>query len=910
MADTDKKAQTPSTYISPLRAGFDFHFDSAYTIYPYTYESTDEVENTYSMEVTEPSGKVIRIPDYVRIARGGGVITEEGENVGITLNLTSGVYQVRYVYKREGFQSGSKTNTATYKFQAVENQYPIHKQTVEEVIDRIFDLIEPKCYDSATQTYVKPPRFHFEYKHPENTEAGKAERKLFNQTAPEFAFTRMTLREVLQEIGKFIHAEPRLKSVKSGAWIFDRYGEQEYAKFKRVKDGEIIPFNEHPYVGKMVRYGINTVNTHIESDAENFVNRLDKLGGTIAEPYRNGAETLRADRAYLRFEDDESSMYFPTPMGIMDVTKLYWVDINGDAGKAGAKYDITAYVFEQTAYDAELSSYDEQYPRSKAFGLYFTQGEKHIRGFFFKNEKWKKEVFANYAIVNILEQVTQKPLKNILTGHYPELAFELVYTPIYGTRLAHGKSYTGDLLKRPFALMYNQSANVIETRYYGEHVKGVAQRLGNAEKVVQIMLLNPNNVPKIGQKWDDEYYISYVKGKAIPDCIGVEIGLTKNFNRLSEYVGANSYKRYYEVSERMAVDRRTLYRDYLVITDKTSVTEKDCFVNASTLCAVANTFYQSAERLAFGEHFLETEIASCVQAQGFTKSLNSLTSVLLPVISSAFGNVMNFTWSYKDNYSAGVSSTYQNNGKTGDDHVNGYFGAEVTYGDYYGQMYYQKYTLQGRISGITLQQSLALPQAHSGNVRVSYAGTQAVSNDVYRIIRKDSREVLSQSYQIEYVTDKKNLIIGSALARNNPMIGGIETKARARLYILPDRVNQFTNDEIDLDSGTFVAEMFKNVSIDPNRYMELQFNTVNGSNYISCPGRMATVTGKAWAIVSAPYDGTPYEEQDEEGNVQTVTPHYGGELLLAENIDVNVGDTIAKFNIVPTHDIFEFTKRS
>lgn len=909
MADTDKKAQTPSTYVSPLKAGFDFYFESAYTIYPYTYESTDEVENTYSMEVTEPNGNVIRIPDYVRIARGGGIITEKGENVGVGVKLTSGMYQVRYVYKREGFQSGSKTNTATYRFQVVENQYPTHKPTVKEVIERVLELCEPLCYDLETKTYVRAPRFHFEYKHEENTEAGKAERKLFDQIAPEFALTRMTLREQLQEIGKFIHAEPRLLSVKSGAVIYDRYGEQEYATFKRVKDDAIIPLNQHPYVGKIQRYGIDTVNTHIESDAENFVNRLDGIGGTVTDPYRNGAETLRADRAYLRFEDNESSMYFPTSLPIMDVTSLFWVDIMGYAGTAGMRYNITPYVFEQTAYDAELSSYSEQYPRSKAYGLYFAQGEKHLRGFFFKQENVTSGVFANYAIVNILEQATQKSLKNILTkDNYPTLSFELTYTPIYGARLAHGKAYTGDLLKRPFALMYNQSANVIETRYYGEHVKGVAQRLGNAEKRVQILMLKPENIPKIGQKWDDEYYISYIKGKAISQFIAIEIGLTKNFNRLSEYVGANSYKRYYEISERMSVERRTLYRDYLVITDKTSVLEKDCFINVSTLGAVVNSFYQSPDRIVYsvGGYTLETNIASCVQAQGFTKSLTPLTAVLLPVISSAFGNVMGFTWSYKDNYSAGVSSTYQSNGD-----VEGYFGAEVTYGDYYGKMYYQKYELQGGKERPTLSQALALPKAPNNEPIVHYSGTAGV----YRVIQKDNREIITQSYQMEYMTDKKGLIIGSALARNNPMIGGIQnvdfgSKRPARLYIFPDRLNQFSNDELDLDNATLVAEVFKNDEGSTNN-MEFSLQVAgDGSSYLSCGGKGATVAGKAWAIVSTPYTGEPYDEQDADGNIVTVTPKYGGELLIGENKEINVGDMISRFNIVPTHDIFEFTKRS
>ncbi|MDE6274345.1 MAG: hypothetical protein K2L87_04790, partial [Clostridiales bacterium] len=92
--------------------------------------------------------------------------------------------------------------------------------------------------------------------------------------------------------------------------------------------------------------------------------------------------------------------------------------------------------------------------------------------------------------------------------------------------------------------------------------------------------------------------------------------------------------------------------------------------------------------------------------------------------------------------------------------------------------------------------------------------------------------------------------------------------------------------------------------------LQFRFLSNNGAPYLASDGKIATARGKAWAIISTTYDGESYMEQDEDGEPQPVTPHYGGELLLAENVDINVGDTIAKFNIVPTHNIFDFIKRS
>lgn len=900
-----RKAVRPNTYISPLKPEIEFEFVSCRKIYPYSQHIPSGHFNKWNLSVYRNS---VLIKDSVREFTIYSPHDEIGNKNGFITKLEVGTYQAVYThtYVDGEIIHSQVTVTATYTFQVVENQYPLKKSTIKEVIERILDVAEPlvvKRNDDNTATYVKPPRFKFEYKYPEDTEDGKAERALFNQTAPEFTFTRMTLRECLQEIGKFIHAEPRLTK-NCTTWIYDRYGEQDFATYRQNVNGQVTPLNQHPYKGKRSVYDINVACTSVESQVDNFVNRLDKIGGTITEPYRGGALSLRTDTAYVRFEDAESSMYFPTPVGIMDVTSFYWVDVSGLAGTAGERYDITPYIFEHAIYNAELSSYDTKYPRSKAYGLYFTQGQKNINGFFFKNEEWSDGVLADYAITNILREVTNKS-KLDLSKKYPELCFELTYTPIYDARLTHGKSYTGDMLKKPFTLMYNQSANVVETRYYGEHLKGVAERLGNVEKTVSLYMRNVGNVPKIGQMWDEDYYISSVKGSVVLDGIALEIGLSKKFNRLSEYVGANSYKRYYEVSERMSQDRRTIYKDYFLITNQTiRGLPSECFITDAAFSSVANVFYQSESgnlAASNGDPVpLVNDIVSCVSAQGFSKTFKPSNAVLLPVISSAFGNNMEYTWSFKDNYSAGISSTPQSNGT-----ISGYFGAEVTYGDYYGREYYQRFSLQIRGSEITLDEALALPNDFTDEQAKTVFGTP---EEHYRVLRKDSREVLNQSYSIEYVTDIKNIVIGSALSRNNPTIGGINPKANAVLYILPERVNQFSNDDMDLTNATAVYEYANDLtSADP----QIKLSRGGGlfMPILLFKGVSAPVNGKAWAIVSKRYEGEPYQAENENGDVETIVPQYGGELLLAWNGDISAGDTVGEFNIVAVHDIFDIIKK-
>lgn len=338
------KAQTPDTYVSPLPAGQEFEFVSASKIYPYPIpsEPTGYWYGFYKQDVLYNGNNIFTHSFQVKID--AGVVTIEGTDEGYISKLSSGIYQVVYTLLVPE-EDPSKASKATYTFQVVQNQYPLKKPTVKDVIERILRLCEPLVWDRSKGDYVKPPRFKFAYKYPEDTEDGKAERALFAQVSPEFTFTRSTLREQLQEIGKFIHAEPRLLG-DMRTFIFDRYGEQDLATYERIMDGAITPFNQHPYKGKRFAHDIGVACTIVESDVDNFVNRLDKKGGTITEPYRGGAITLRTDTAYLRLEDSEG-LYYPTSRPVMDITKMFWLDFEGLAGTPNARYEITPYLFEK-----------------------------------------------------------------------------------------------------------------------------------------------------------------------------------------------------------------------------------------------------------------------------------------------------------------------------------------------------------------------------------------------------------------------------------------------------------------------------------------------------------------------------------------------------------------------------------
>lgn len=803
----------------------------------------------------------------------------------------------RFVYDYSIISPGISNNySIEYNVFGQSNYYPLKPWTLKEVIDRALELAEPLVWDKEAQEYVKEPRFKFRYK--TNAGLGNAEeRALFAQYSPEFTFTRCTLRELLQEIGGFIHAEPRLDQYNTV--YFDRYGEQEIATYYDFIKKERLELNQYSYTGKTVSYGIEQACTRVDSYVDNLVNQISIGKGTVGQPYQDGYQSMRTDSSYVRFT--ESNMIFPTVFPVLQPIALRWVDYSGIAGAAQTRYDITPYLFEKSIYDSQLSSYTDVYPASKAFALYYTQGEKNIGGFFFKVDDWTGGALKNYAIVNILRAVTGK--NDLDISDYTKLCFELVYIPTYSARVGHSKQYIGDWLNYPRSIAQNQSANMVETQYYGENIKGLAERLGTIEKTYTFYMMHQSNLPTAGKLWDDSYYISTVSVEILSDRFKCTIGLSKNFNRKSKYIGANSYKRIFEVSERMVQERQSIYTDYLIITSPSTMppaSKRNVLMNMTTFVNVRNTFYQALSSDSSRDR------VSAVIIQGETKNGKEvLPKVILPVIASAFGNAMEFSWEFQDNYSAGMRAVEAQNGS-----ASGMFGQEVQYCDYYGRMYYENFNLyvMGSVNAANpFSYPLYVTETTPGTQSYAVAGTY----ENYPIIkRKDSREAIKENYGIEYVTDLENIIIGSALAANNPMVSGVNAQARAKLVILRNRINKFSR-KVNLSTGIITGNVLAEYELGAGSG-ELNMTITSsqgGPVYLASFGLEATVAGKAWALVTPVYYGEPYTVEDEDGNVSTITPEYGGELLIGCNQTISEGDVIAKFNIVGCHDVFDYLKQ-
>lgn len=877
---------TPGSYVTPLPCG-SFNFVSAHTIFPYDDKSLSS-HFAYGQTVLYNGAQIWENTYEIRYLSSGET-QYIGQDIGYADPLNSGTYEVRYSFQFFSVSGLKEVEVNTsYTFIALQNQRPLKRWTITDVINRLCDIAEPLRLDEK-------PRFrlqgtNYEGVGPQYRSGSQAER--FDKVlAPQFSFTKSTLRECLQQCGKIIHGEPRVDIAQDtdGTYFyeisFDLYGQTDRA-------GVYV----FPYIQKTVSQVIDSYASYLDSNAENLVNQLDKHSGVIVEPYDSGFKTVRTETLYVRITD--ANMLIQTQYPIYSIEKLECGYISQDGGTAIPPADITPYVFESSIYNTRLSSYEDQYPYSKAYALYYTQGQKNIQGLNFKPEHPVSSVFENYAILNILNRVTGKSVDvpqaettadGYLEGGYPLLAFRVTYIPFYTSRVGQTKVNYQDF-PVPAALIYNQQANVIESRYYGENLKGAIARIGNVEKSVTYNILRLRDIPRAGQLYDEEYYISAVSVEFLPTYIKCTLGLSKDFNRLSQYIGISSVKRFSEVSQGQAVERNTLWREYIVVGDDLAA-DADTDINLNVMAAVRNTFLQSS---SFNDPL------TCVLAYGGTwGSTDDLPVVALPVVSSAFGNSVAFSWEYEDNYSAGATSQYASSG-TGSAEVTGYFQNNYQYTDYYGRMYYYNFEIrtQGEYINDATEQAEIGTELPRGNL--SWGGSTYIETYAPRVLRKDNREKLQCNFQIDFVSNRKGLIIGSALAAYCPLVRGADSSLAAKLYIFDEPLNKFINHiegslDIDFTQATGYDIRVSQLN-DSGQFTVSRFSANN----------VFPVAGKAWAICTQQHNESETVE-DEQGHETTQTVQYGGDVLVAQNMDFAAGDAFPTVYFTKKKEVFDKT---
>lgn len=804
-----------------------------------------------------------------------------------------GTYSVYYEIDQEKNLWGNRLiYTTGRKFEiSVFDELPDHtKLTIARILERILYAGETRREDIDEQRFELANSIYEKYK---------------DRISPEFSLTRSTMWEALKTPAGHVHCVPRLNwDENSNAYriiTFDELGRMEECKLKAMHNNTPIAWD--------IRKSLDSYCGEINSYVDNLVNTRDDIVGTITEPYDGGWKSVRAKDGEFIIIDDSAAFIMSRPN--MRISKL-------EIKYGDKEADITKYLFEEAEYRT-LSTFEGTFPYSTGYALKFEQGGSEITELAHISKSEMEiipdigDIFKTEAIINI----GKAEGLDIASGDFRNILYRVTYSPISSARIVEEKPYIEDC--NGYSRNYNIAGNMIESEYLGEHLKGAIARLGNDIEYRTYMFERGKDVPKPGTILDGKYIMKVTTQMSSVRFIKATLMLSSNYNQKNEYVAIDSNVRYYDVSEKQSVERHVNYKEKVVIGDKVNSNDVlTTTIDYSIFCGVAQTEISGGVSAYYGTtsfDFFDGEIVSAVPSNAqhnvtisgstiritassrlikrtvegslaikYHKLLNSpmaspaavelfakifsggvansriswawfrgdsANRIFLPCLSQACGNSLVFNFACQDNYAAGWNIVKEGGGE-----IIKRIQTQVSYADAFGE--FEKLEIRmGNSDGLPnekaveeMARELPLWTAQTTPEGLLFTGSNPL------IISKDSREKLNFTYQLNCVANRRDIIIGSALCRQNPLVANVKDRY-IECFFLPDKINKFAT-TIDVTNG-YAA------------WGSLTFDNVDGRRFCLSSGiNLSAFEAKSVAWVDA---------SDGSSNAK---------LLIGENIDIPI----------------------
>lgn len=733
--------------------------------------------------------------------------------------------------------SGKATVTATYSgIYVLTNIEPTTPYTIATVIQRILNAglgnnngaytLDPNLYDFLNAI-----------------------------PAPEFCITRKNLYEALLEVAGYgrVQGIPTL--------IQDSNGDFTVVSFTLLSNN--TPWNPtYTDINKYIAY-------QDEQDAESYCGGIEiyvdnlvdnSTGGSVEQPF---AKTVRTESADLVINDNAAIIPTEFPIwSVQSVTQAY---------VAAGVYvgDISPYIFEKSQYD-NLTSYIGDFPYAKQYAFYYVQGQPNLYGLTLKPETATDIDAAtqDFAAVAI---AARKGKNYDSSNGISAFAYQVNYTPITTRRLRQYKANMTDGFPTSNVLFYNPSTNIADSRNLGEHAAAQLQKIGNLLEIRTYRIDRLADLPEKGMTVGDSI-ITQVDLEFELLSIKATIYLTK-YNRLSEYIGINSTKRFYEVSEKQSVQRALNYSFVAGVGTAGAYTSADLGFTETTVQTFAETFNPN-QIVAF------LSKVQCVVATTYDADGNPIESPTLHTVSSnGFGKSSAFFFSFEDNYSAGNQAVYCSYTPSGK-------GAQklqraVRYSDETGRFYSLKMEYYTRIQvaaadDITYNDQLSTSSAQGFCDALPVIDPTIFSNltppnntpifTLNKVVDKNGGEQISVDFQIHFAANAEGYIVGNALgARNTLVVGYTNTEnIYTPTYVCLPYTLAYNQETIPVSD----IETYKVTAPTITPFYDTIGNTTKA--YVQI-GQVTNTTGTAaqsWAVV-----------------------HQDGAILLGQNVAIAAGAT-------------------
>lgn len=618
---------------------------------------------------------------------------------------------------------------------------------------------------------------------------------------PEFTITQGTLFEALCQIGNYIHAIPRL--------IPNIDGEDDYSRWNRIT----FDFLDDMSRIEIKNYSITDKENPLSEFATSFVSNVQNATvsnysgkSSAIEPVRNGFLSTRTESSAFEVSDNECII--KTSQKIRSIVKVQII-----VGQT--TYDITQAVVEKALYNTKFTYSGSSDPMDNF--LYYETGKENIYGLSYTRKQKNAGIIQEFPI---------EAIKRIIgySGDIKDLSFNVEYIPFVDFKAKQYNSFY-DNEQEESTLYFNQQANIVDVDDYGENMHFALTKTGNEKTTNTSYYKNLGAVPRCGQYVEDgkdKQVVFQVNRELISGTpIKATTCFAKNYQELFAQIAVKSAIRQFEISETEAIERNLDVQSFCIVDNKLDLDTyfSGSYENYATTelkeqikRKLWDGFGHSNNMNALATHFskesgVTERISTAVICRIYYIENNKrvVKNILIPATFHPFGRSVACRFSMQDNYSA---QTYIDTSKTGTQYMNivtgetvdsiddtpedltnwmakpkGSYAIEnyIKYSNTYGRADFLDFAFINKfknddaaIKRETGYYLYDLDKVKDGFFTLKYDTSVMFgygdANHSSIILDKDSREKISLTCQLNFITQNKNIETYRALVDTLPYV--------------------------------------------------------------------------------------------------------------------------------------------
>lgn len=377
------------------------------------------------------------------------------------------------------------------------------------------------------------------------------------EQAPQLTLNRGTMLQAFSTVLQPLDLIPKIYegidlSVKKVNKLNDLVANEKYTNFRKNNNLEY-------YVGAT------------ESQVDNAITNENTEEGTCFFPSKTTWISFRSAAEGQVLATD----YFTIPLPdniytIKSIKAKVWINNTSPTmeGYYEEELDITDFIYEKEKWNLldvgnSLTPYKG---RTKINCAFYSYNGNSIDGF---GEDVKYYLlFKNNRLPFLLGTAyTEQTEFAVPTFDYFKTLFRIEYVPFTKGLV---KEYKNAPQLLSGNLNVSSTSAIVDFKRLGRNLKGLVDRIGNGDLTLKFKLKDTSELISVGDYTEDGYIATSCEKQFFDDYIIELVSFTKNFNRISQYMGIDTEYRSYEIP-RNGIIRHLHYDDFVVISDNDTV---------------------------------------------------------------------------------------------------------------------------------------------------------------------------------------------------------------------------------------------------------------------------------------------------------------------------------------------------